>query len=831
MSSLHHPRQGLTITAPTQKQKVVTVANACLVFISCSYSRFNTLVLTGSTAINSYIDLLTLHANDVDWFLTCLHDPAVIDACVEDLCNLLDDLVQQWAANVPELYACVPLAQSREVVMHGRVPTIKLAYNRVHVCDITLVSPAMSAAVERVLPRRVMDVTVPMPAAGRLVVKVVSVEEILHRIVCTITKCPTVDEFAVPVLNGWRIAKDKHRLLRLMVLHRHGLLRTAPRLWVLDDRLVEGDGDVDVSVYLPRLRTPQPAAPAPVAGQLLNECGQAEKAQPSPPVLPVMPVMHSAGIASAFMDTTRAMNSVFDAIEGRLGRLASRVTRVSARATSLRSLRGETTATATTPDNTVRGRDLVVETMSTSMKDDATAPAFTATATAMAAARDAVALAVHVATTQAEARFTAVSARAAALEERLENFKQTCASAVTRLVRFIAKDVVADDTVKEMKRVMARCSQCVIDAMGHSARCVTFAEREAEECLRAMSILRHSLVFDGTETPAISSPSSLRRFVATLDQGAGYAAKSGVLPFAACDFGVCEAPAAAYPPIMAPVVGAEFVEAQDAKAWNSALQSGAETLHELLSTMIVKTVGIGVQCLAAGRRRAAEEECRTLVAMMCRDGVSRAMVPMYDGEDTLRFELRTVRIKRDGHSADAAEVDDKFVVTGNGTVVKYLKELRYRREASLPKTVAYHEPFGDTVAPRTLLIMPMSRTEATMVSDMANTVAGTVVAGISQWLVTVRETCTSVCTEIRTRAFASRLAGDKVEAAAKIVASHREVCRAFEGRLGEQLLERQRRVQRLLNAEALFSKAFAPACIITDPPGNSSKKKKKKKKK
>ena len=299
---------------------LVRVVEVCLAYVG-SKARGYDMVLAGSRAINQYLPQQhALPARDVDYFVTC--PTGQVDSCTEYLCEALHNCVLHMCAQIDVGGKFESPRQQRKVVYHGHVPTLKLAYNAMHIADITFVTPDMAAAVEAHAPRCTMQLIMPKMLVGgsaevrqALSLRVISKREILHRMVCTILAQPTVDGFPVPPMNDWRVCKDSNRLHALMTLERLGMLAPAPRAWdFVDSPEVAA---CDVSAYLP---PPAPASAAADTPTLRHHVF----------VQPVLPTPHWAAIASACALATEHTAAMFTAMQARLDHLNARLVRAQA---------------------------------------------------------------------------------------------------------------------------------------------------------------------------------------------------------------------------------------------------------------------------------------------------------------------------------------------------------------------------------------------------------------------------------------------------------------------------------------------------------------------
>jgi hypothetical protein len=183
-------------------------------------------VLYGSLALNAYLDpIFQYEHSDLDVILV-VNTPAEYD-------RLLTDLA---AAIKTELAAAIHVTSLPAVecvyTFHGSDVTARLSVKKVHIADVTRQLAAQAARVVSAYPRKAVQVHGLKKPIG-----IVSVEEILHRLECTVAGTPCVDQSFIPSVddNAARVCKDRKRLGRLLYLKERRQLYCNPHELYLRD--------------------------------------------------------------------------------------------------------------------------------------------------------------------------------------------------------------------------------------------------------------------------------------------------------------------------------------------------------------------------------------------------------------------------------------------------------------------------------------------------------------------------------------------------------------------------------------------------------------------
>ena len=206
--------------------------------IAASHSRH--VVLTGSCALNLYLPpAYAIDTQDIDLFLHYLSDgddsTSHRDALLQEL---LDDMSRQFHGIAARFkYTTTVMKLHVGNLWHSGAMTYQLSYGGVHFADITAVPYHRLDLLCHTFPRTSAEVKLPNDdTAPVLYIAVASLEELLHRIVCTLTCKRTLDGFngISAATNAWRIAKDAKRLQRVYELFNARQLCIAPQRWNME---------------------------------------------------------------------------------------------------------------------------------------------------------------------------------------------------------------------------------------------------------------------------------------------------------------------------------------------------------------------------------------------------------------------------------------------------------------------------------------------------------------------------------------------------------------------------------------------------------------------
>lgn len=198
-------------------------------------SQCKDVVLTGSCALNAYLPVeYAFDIQDIDLFLH-YDDERDRDDLLREFVTNLDRQYKVISTNRKYGHATVALRVSN--FWHSGAMTYQLTYGTVHFADVTAVPYGRIGVLFSRFPRTVVDVVLPNDEAGPpITLAIASLEELLHRIVCTIRCSKTLDGFTgiSASVNAWRIAKDGKRLRRFYDLFKRRLVTMVPRTWTMD---------------------------------------------------------------------------------------------------------------------------------------------------------------------------------------------------------------------------------------------------------------------------------------------------------------------------------------------------------------------------------------------------------------------------------------------------------------------------------------------------------------------------------------------------------------------------------------------------------------------
>lgn len=200
-------------------------------------SQCKDVVLTGSCALNVYLPLeYAFDVGDIDLFLHYeLDDDTHREQLLHDFVGNLDRQYKAILASHKYAHAAVAIRVSN--FWHSGAMTYQLSYGPVHFADVTAVPYSRIGSLFSRFPRTVVDVTLPNDEMGPpMTLAIASLEELLHRIVCTLRCSKTLDGFTgiSASVNAWRIAKDGKRLRRFYDLYKRRLVSGTPRTWTMD---------------------------------------------------------------------------------------------------------------------------------------------------------------------------------------------------------------------------------------------------------------------------------------------------------------------------------------------------------------------------------------------------------------------------------------------------------------------------------------------------------------------------------------------------------------------------------------------------------------------
>lgn len=186
------------------------------------------MVIFGSSALNVYLHpLFWFEAQDMDLLLAVEPDAMSADT-TERLCHLFTAELYKAADNANVLYPRLALS----TLFHNGMFTLHVRVADMDVADITLAPQHSRDHMDALFPVQFTQV------AGVGHVRVLSLEELLHRIACTVQCAPLADG-TQPIRrehNLWRVRKDTQRLQRLRILSSQGYLRAKPNAWAADPR-------------------------------------------------------------------------------------------------------------------------------------------------------------------------------------------------------------------------------------------------------------------------------------------------------------------------------------------------------------------------------------------------------------------------------------------------------------------------------------------------------------------------------------------------------------------------------------------------------------------
>ena len=183
-------------------------------------------VLYGSLALNAYLDpIFQYEHSDLDVILV-VNTPAEYDRLLRDMSEAVKtELAAATGQSALHGVECV-------YTFHGSDVTARLSVKKVHIADVTRQLATQAAAVSGVYPRKLVQVHGVKEPIG-----IVSVEEILHRLQCTVAGTPCVDQSFIPLVsdNAARVCKDRKRLGRLLYLKQQRQLHSKPHELYLRD--------------------------------------------------------------------------------------------------------------------------------------------------------------------------------------------------------------------------------------------------------------------------------------------------------------------------------------------------------------------------------------------------------------------------------------------------------------------------------------------------------------------------------------------------------------------------------------------------------------------
>ena len=198
-------------------------------------SRCKHAVLTGSCALNLYMPpSYAIDTQDIDFFMHYAEGDDVDGALRVFVADVASEFRSVAFRNK---YDTTQLLLRVTELWHSGCTTYQLYYGHVHFADVTTVPYKRIVTLLRTFPRTVVTVVPPHGAASPpLHVAVASLEELLHRIVCTVKCVQTVDGFngMAATINAWRIAKDGKRLQRFYDLFKRRLVAVVPQTWLMD---------------------------------------------------------------------------------------------------------------------------------------------------------------------------------------------------------------------------------------------------------------------------------------------------------------------------------------------------------------------------------------------------------------------------------------------------------------------------------------------------------------------------------------------------------------------------------------------------------------------
>lgn len=186
-------------------------------------------VLYGSSALNLYIDLHSPVVSDFDFF--------IVSASPKHFEDVVADVVETVREHLLRLSQGVPPNLSTHVSF-GSLDhvTVRLRVNGDHVADFTRQLEENAHLAQAAFPRVMAQVQSSLDSGRPWFVYIASLPELLHRLASTVSVSPCVDRSSVGSAssNQWRMSKDAIRLDDLEKLHKANLLRTKPKVLLLD---------------------------------------------------------------------------------------------------------------------------------------------------------------------------------------------------------------------------------------------------------------------------------------------------------------------------------------------------------------------------------------------------------------------------------------------------------------------------------------------------------------------------------------------------------------------------------------------------------------------
>ena len=199
-------------------------------------------VLYGATAINLYLDP-AFWIDTLDLDVLC---EASTDAEFNELVANMELALHQSLGelHMEEQFWDCRITVKCSAVLAGCPRTVKLYIGALHVMDLSWHTAAQVKAIEQRYPRERAHVVT--SAFSPFDITVCSLNELLHRMACTVRNVPCADGLFVDALSPddalhayqqQRVRKDSMRLDRITLLHAmgRGYVRWSPRTWVVAD--------------------------------------------------------------------------------------------------------------------------------------------------------------------------------------------------------------------------------------------------------------------------------------------------------------------------------------------------------------------------------------------------------------------------------------------------------------------------------------------------------------------------------------------------------------------------------------------------------------------